>query len=93
MRTNYPLLSEELNDLFQDLYYKLVYLLGYTLNNSEKTYIGVYDTMEQKIQKVTNYIMLLENKNRQIILQSPIGEILIYKKWGPLIVLNEMRRF
>jgi len=90
MRTNYPLLSKELNDTFQELYYRLVYLLGYTEDDSLKTYQGLYDELEQTIYTLTNNIILQEESDA-LVYTSSNGTIPLYDVWGTYIVINELR--
>lgn len=91
MRTNYPLFSKELNDIFQDLYYKLVYLLGYTDSDAAKSYEGVYDNIELTIYELTNSLILQEDSSNTLIYQTPNGNIPLYSVWGNYIIMNELR--
>ena len=90
MRTNYPVLSKEVNDMFQDLYYKLVFLLGYAEGDEPKTYQGKYDELESTIQTLTNSIILQET-DASLVYQSQAGSIPLYDVWGTYIVINELR--
>ena len=83
MRKNYPMFSSEVNDIFQEAYYNLTYLLGYSDNNI-KIYMGLYDEIESKIYEL--YKKLLSNN-------AQVTYINLYKTWGRLIVINELRSY
>ena len=61
MRKNYPVFSKEFNDIFQDLYYKLTYLLGYDDSNGNTTYIGKLDVYESDINTKINTVVTILN--------------------------------
>lgn len=88
MRTNYPIFSKELNDIFQELYYKLNYLLGYVNESYEKTYTGVYDTLETKVRTLTNNNILTLNDSET---ELEVYSESVYSYIGKLIVINELR--
>jgi len=88
MRKNYPLMSKELNDLFQDLYYKLVYLLGYDNDNNIRTYVGLYDEIEIQITTIINNSILFQLTNN-----NDINQPTIYHKFSQLTAINELRSF
>jgi len=94
MRKNYPLISYELNDKFQDLYYKLTYILGYDDQDGNSTYIGAFDIIEQKLRGVIyNAILQLDTSKENLILNINTNEpIPLYTEWGRLITINELRR-
>jgi len=96
MRTNYPLLSKELNDIFQDLYYKLVFLLGYADGDEKKTYQGIYDDLDSKIYTLTNASILQDSEgdNPQLVYKAPAlaSPIPVYSTWGQYIIINDLRR-
>ena len=89
MRTNYPIFSDEVNDIFQELYYKLVFLLGYTESNEEKIYKGLYDEIDSKIYTLTNSSILQEIDDK-LVYNTPVP-IPLYSTWGAYIVINELR--
>jgi hypothetical protein len=92
MRKNYPLLSQELNDMFQDIYYKLVYLLGY---DAADGYTGLYDEIEDQIAALTPCISLHSNDiGSELELSYPgsLDDYFVYSTWGKLILINELRR-
>ena len=82
MRPNYPLLSEELNDIFQDAYYKLVYILGYDGEDGTLKYLGKYDEFENRIREQIFTIVF------DLILGTPH----VYPTWGQFIEINNLRR-
>ena len=93
MRKNYPLFSKELNDIFQELYYNLVFLLGYDNEQNERTYNGLYDTIERDIGIMANAIILQESNNTLSYKnESNNIDIPLFSKWGTYIVINELRR-
>ena len=83
MRKNYPLLSQEINDIFQDVYYKLVYVIGYdSEDTTQKTY-GKYDEYEAIIKEQINTLIFnfLNDENQPV-----------YRDWGRHIIRRELRR-
>ena len=58
MRSNYPLLSEELNDILLTMYSHYTYLLGYDDINGYTTYSGIYDIQESTMNVLVDYITL-----------------------------------
>ena len=96
MRKNYPLLSKELNDMFQELYYRLVYLLGYDNDQNQRTYTGVYDTIEIQIgELIYNISFQLTPEKDKLIIKNPSDSkpAHVYNEWGNYIVINELRSF
>ena len=96
MRKNYPLLSEEMNDKFQDLYYKLTYILGYDDDDINKTttYKGQFDYVEERIREAVSVLVFQTNDNSLILNKGSIDPTipdLEYKTWGEQIVINELR--
>lgn len=83
MRKNYPLLSQEINDIFQDVYYKLVYIIGYDDENGDPKYKGKYDEYNERIRRQVYTLIfdLLGNTTHQV-----------YRTWGRHIARNELRR-
>lgn len=63
MRSIYPLCSQELNDLFLEIYARYVHLLGRDDEAGFTTYSGFYDISEQTINTmVSDYVVLRNNK-------------------------------
>ena len=59
MRSNFPVLSEELNDIILEVYSKYVHLLGYDDENGSTTHIGVYDRLDTDGAYIAdNYIVV-----------------------------------
>ena len=96
MRKNYPLMSKELNDIFQELYYKLVYLLGYDDDQNVRSYVGVYDTIEETIGTLIYKITFQVTKDKdKLVITNPASNkpAAIYNELGNFIVINELRSF
>jgi len=93
MRPNYPLISFELNDMFQDLYYKLVYILGYDNEENETTYTGKYDKIEINLREsVYKIINQLDSYETSLVLyKGTTQEIPLFSKWNKYIIINELR--
>jgi len=93
MRTNYPVLSDEFNDKFQDLYYKLTYLLGYDDESGNTTYEGLYDIITLRLNLIYKSILNLENKNNGTLVfyKDTPQEIPLYSEWGKSIMINTLR--
>jgi len=83
MRKNYPLLSAELNDIFQDVYAKLVYVIGYDSETGKPKFKGQYDLYEERIRIQINSIIFTFISDEQ----QPV-----YKTWSRHTVRNELRR-
>jgi len=90
MRTNYTLISAELNDKFQDLYYKLTYMLGYSDELGNKIYIGEFNKFETKLRKL-NYNTALQLDNNNLVLDIDNMNIKLYTVWGRHILINKLR--
>ena len=93
MRPNYPVISAELNDLFQDLYYKLTWILGYDDDNGNTTYQGQFDLIENRLREAI-YISLLQLNNTQdslVFNEGTTYEVEVYSTWGRNIIINELR--
>lgn len=59
MRTNYPLISQELSDILLEIYARYTYLLGRDNDQGFTTYSGFYDIAEESIQQyISDYIVL-----------------------------------
>ncbi len=58
MRTQYPLLSTEINDSFLEAYSRNTYLLGRDDDEGYTTYSGVYDIHETELKDMHQYIVL-----------------------------------
>jgi len=82
MRKNYPLLSQELNDIFEDTYYKLVYIIGYDSEDGKPKFNGKFDIYEEQIKAliITIALQYLGDENFPI-----------YKTWGKHNIRNELR--
>jgi len=93
MRKNYPLISTEVNDRFQELYYRLVFILGYDDGDGTTTHVGVFDIIETNLRKVIyNIIFQLDSSNENLLLNVNSNPIPLYTVWGKLITINELRR-
>jgi hypothetical protein len=96
MRKNYPVSSEELNDVFQDLYYKLTYILGYDDDDNattEKPYRGQFDMIEHRIREAVYLILFQENetKDKLILNKGTNNEVALYSVFGKRIIIDELR--
>lgn len=92
MRKNYPLLSQEVNDKFQDLYYKLTYILGYTDENNDKTYIGQFDKIEDSIKVAIQNITLQYVDSDDLVIFNSINSLQLYSIWGKQMLIHKLRR-
>jgi len=99
MRKNYPVLSEELNDKFQDLYFKLTWILGYDDDEGNTTYVGQFDKIETDLREAI-YLALpqINDAKDSLVLNKGLEddngeslEVALYTKWGALIIINELR--
>ena len=93
MRKNYPVLSEELNDKFQKLYYDLTYILGYDDENGVPTYSGQFDYAEQDLRDAIYLVLpqLNASQDQLILNKGTSNEVELYSLWGKYIVINELR--
>jgi len=90
MRTNFPIISDELNDLVQELYYKLTYLLGYVNESYDKTSNGIYDLLETRIRTLVNNTMLTLSANNTTLI---MYDSILYRQVGRTLTINELRSF
>jgi len=93
MRKNYPLLSQELNDTFQDLYYKLTYILGYDDDEGNTTYVGQFDKIETDLREAVHLVLLQLNASKDMLVlnKGNTEEHAVYTMWGAQIIKSELR--
>ncbi len=93
MRKNYPLISAEFNDIFQDIYCKLTYILGYDDDTGTTTYSGQFDDIEHKLRESV-YIVVNQLSGDALVLNKNADaskEIPLYTTWGRQIIINKLR--
>jgi len=93
MRKNYPLLSEELNDMFQDLYFKLTYILGYDDDEGVQTYKGQFDIIEEDLREAIYLVLFQMNnsKDQLVVAKDTAYESAVYSTFGRCIIIKELR--
>ena len=93
MRKNYPLISAEINDKFQDLYYKLTYILGYDDEEGNTLYQGKFDIIEDSLRNSVYKIIhqLSSDESSLVLNRNTTNEIPLYSTWGRYIIINNLR--
>ena len=61
MRSRYPLVSQELNDIFLGVYERQVVMLGNVNDQGVVTYSGLYDILQDQTDDATRNYVLLNN--------------------------------
>ena len=93
MRKNYPLISAEINDIFQELYYNLTFILGYDDPTGATLYEGKFDVIEKSLRESIHKVMhqLNSSGNALVINRNTDNEIPLYTTWGRYIIINNLR--